>query len=419
MFGIPVLLVGSGHFQGATMWAIVIKNLMNGLLDVTLADLLSGAPGFARFFTAPPAGARPLRTHLSRAFLLATAVPFLTLNVAIDWIHANRLQNEAGAHIHEAVTRVVGDANDFVDKHHTGILALAQVLTQETRSRLDSSDPWLEKFHQLYPEFRALAVIDRNGKLAAVSPRTTPDGRKLIGTDLSDRRYFKETLASKLPYISDVFAGRQMGTDPILTLTAPILNDDGSVRAILSGSLPCSRFKEFGASLSSFKESEMVILDQQSRVIFASNDAPFQPLEKLSGTPILTASERARDGFYTLTRPSYSTAVEPRLASLGRTNAGWTLIISQPLSVILAQSADYYFVTAGWLLVALLVSTLGAARMSRRLTRPVDGLLQRVSTFRDEWTPPGASRAPHRVAQALRRWSWLGWSRTSTAWPCA
>jgi signal transduction histidine kinase len=381
MFGIPVLLVGSGHFQGATMWAIVIKNLMNGLLNVTVADLLTSAPALARFFAAPPAEARPLRTHLARAFLLATAVPFLTLNVAIDWIHANRLQNEAGAHIHEAVTRVVSDANGFVEKHHSGILALGKVLEEETRNGLDRGDPWLEKFHEIYPEFRTLALIDPQGHLAAVNPRTTPDGRNPMGVDLSDRVYFKETLASKGPYISDVFMGRQMGSDPILTLTAPILNDDGSVRAVLSGSLPCVRFKEFGASLSSLKESEMVILDQRSRVIFASPDAPFQPLQQLSGTPILTAASQAHDGFYSLTRNSYSTAVEPRLASLGRTDAGWTLIISQPLSVILAQSADYYLVTAGWLLVGLLVSTLGAARMSARLTRPVEGLVGRARTF--------------------------------------
>jgi signal transduction histidine kinase len=381
MFGIPVLLTGSHQFQGAAMWAIVIKNLMNGLLDVTVADLLTGTPGLANLLSAPRAEARPLRMHLSRAFLLATAVPFLTLNVAIDWIHASRLQTEAGAHINEAVTRVVGDANNFVEKHRTGILALAQVLQQETAKGLERGDPWLEKFHDLYPEFRTLAVINAQGRLAAVNPRTTPDGRNVMGTDLSDRGYFKTTLASRQPFISDVFMGRQMGSDPILTLTAPILNADGSVRAVLSGSLPCARFKEFGASLSSFKESEMVILDQQTRVIFASANAPFKPLQQLAGTPILTLAAQAKDGFYSLTRHPYSTAIEPRLASLGRTNAGWTLIISQPLSVILAESADYYLVTASWLLFGLLVSTLGAARMSARLTRPVDGLVDRVGNF--------------------------------------
>jgi signal transduction histidine kinase len=381
MFGIPVLLLGSGHLQGATMWAIVIKNLMNGLLDVTIADLMTSAPVLGRFFAAGKAEVRPLRTHLARAFLLATAVPFLTLNLAIDWIHANRLQDEAGAHIHEAVTRVVSDANNFVEKNHSGILALARILEEDTGSGLEHGDPWLEKFHELYPEFRTLAVISPSGLLTAVNPRTTPDGRNVKGTDLSDRIYFKETLASKRPYVSDVFMGREMGIDPILTLTAPILNKDGSVRGVLSGSLPCARFKDFGASLSSFKESEMVILDQQGRVIFASAGAPFRPLERLEGDPILSDAARAQNGFYTLTRHSYSTAVEPRLASLGRTGAGWTLIISQPLSVILAQSADYYLVTAGWLLVGLLVSTLGAARMSAQLTRPVEGLVRRVDAF--------------------------------------
>lgn len=160
MFGIPVLLLATHTRLDATpMWALVIKNLMNGMVDVTLADLITGLPGAAKIFAPPPVEAKPLRTHLSRGFLLATAVPFLTLNVAIDWIHAARLETEAGAHIHEAVARAVGDANDFVEKHQAGIASLAMILESETRKSLEPGDVWLEKFHTLYPAFRTLAVI--------------------------------------------------------------------------------------------------------------------------------------------------------------------------------------------------------------------------------------------------------------------
>ncbi len=396
LFGIPVLLLATHTRLDATpLWAMVIKSLMNGMVDVTIADLLTGLPGTARIFAPPPAEAQPLRTHLSRGFLLATAVPFLTLNVAIDWIHAARLETEAGAHIHEAVARAVGDANDFVDKHRSGIASLAAVLESETNKSLEPGDVWLEKFHTLYPAFRTLAVIEPSGRLALSNPRFTPDGRDVRGTDLSDRLYFRETLATRKPFVSDVFLGREMGADPIVTLTAPILNEDGSVRAVLSGSLRCARFTDFGNSLVSLKQNEMVILDQQRRVIFASNGAPFKDMQPLNGNVLVTAAATASDGYYKITRHPFSSAIEPRLASLDHTQAGWTLIISQPLAVVLAQSSNYYLVTAGWLLIGLLVSTFGAARMSAKLTKPVQGLVDRVDRFVTSGPEQAPSEIPH------------------------
>jgi signal transduction histidine kinase len=382
MFGIPILLLATHNFEPTPMWALVMKSLMNGLLDVTLADLLTGWPTLARWFAAAPARAQPLRLHLSRGFLLATAVPFLTLNVAIDWIHSTRLQSEAGALIHETVTRVVGEADDFIDKHQGGVLTLANILQHDSSLDPSHATVLLREFHRVYPAFRLMTFTSRQGRVLAADPENFPDGRTQIGSDNSDREYFKGTLATGRPYLSDVFISRQyMGADPIVVLTAPIKDADGSMKAMIHASLLCARFQDLGENLKSLKLSETVLLDRQNRVIFASPGAPFQPLEALTGSPLLSAAAQAHDGFYRWTRRPDSPTAEPRLASLGRTGAGWTLIISQPLSVVLAESANYYLVTAGWLLVGLLVSTVGAARMSAQLTRPVEGLVERVGTF--------------------------------------
>ena len=69
------------------------------------------------------------------------------------------------------------------------------------------------------------------------------------------------------------------------------------------------------------------------------------------------------------------------MASTARTDAGWTVVISQPKAVVLVQSMDYYAVTACWVLLGLLLSTVGAHRMGARLTRPVEGLVERVKRF--------------------------------------
>jgi signal transduction histidine kinase len=398
--GVPIILGVKHPMQTAPLWAIAIRNLLNGLLDVTLADLLTGWPRLVRLFAGTPKP-QPLRTHLSRGFLLATAVPFLTLNVAIDWIHASRLEREAGAHIHETVVRAVADTNNFVDKHRAGLLALEELLENEPDFVLAQN--WIDRYHNVYPAFRTLACISASGKVLASSPDKTPDGHSVAGTDVSDRTYFKETLISRHPYISDVFLSRELGNDPIVSVTAPVLAADGSVRAIIYGSLRCSRFTGLGDSLSSLKQSELVILDQQNRVIFAGAGAPFQPLEPLGDGSLMTAARRGHSAFFRENRVPRNGAPEARLASMGRTDAGWTVLISQPLSVVLAESLDYYLATACWVLIGLLVSTLGARWLSTRLTRPVEGLVERVGRFVMDGSVPEPTPMPQTAPLELIR----------------
>ncbi len=321
----------------SAMVAIVIKNLLNGLLNVTVADLFTGWRKVGSFLQAPPTPSLPLRTHLSRGFLLATAIPFLLLNIGIDWIHAARLKDEAGGHIHEAVARVVGDTNSFIDKHQAGVLAAADLLEHDSRLDLKHAASVLESVHRIYPTFRTMAYIGNSGQILAADPPTAPDGRHLIGADLSDRPYFKKTLSMGAPYVSDVFMSRQMGTDPIVTLTAPVWNPDGTIRGIAYGSLRCSLFKELWTSLSSLEQGQMLIVDQNDIVIYASPGVKAKPLDNLKSRNIRGMAAKSGKPFFSV-RLKFRDSAEPvpLLASLGTTHAGWALAVWQPLSAVLA-----------------------------------------------------------------------------------
>lgn len=399
--GLALNHAGLGYLS-APVWAILIMNLLSGLLNVTLADFLTGWPLLARWMGGLRAALPPLRTYLSRGLLLATAVPFLALNIAIDWMHGSRLEAEAGAHIHEAVMRVVGEADNFVNKHQAGMAALAAVIERGQDLDLAHTDGWLEEFHKLYPTFRTLACMDSSGLVAAINPRTGKNGRRVLDSKvyLSDREYFQQTMATGQPFVSDVVLGREMGADPIMILSAPVKNPDGSVRAVLSGSLRCDRFQAFGASLAALKGNEMLILDRLDRVIFATPGAPFQPLQPLHGTPLLQLAATSPATFFKESahpRPAKGREMEARLSSLRRTQAGWTIVISQPLAVVLAESLDYYFVTACWVLIGLLVSTLGARKISTMLTKPVESLAARVGRLEAD----GGLPSPTPVAESV------------------
>ena len=117
-------------------------------------------------------------------------------------------------------------------------------------------------------------------------------------------------------------------------------------------------------------------------MIFASSGAPFQPLESLASSPMLLAGAQSpKKAFRAERRVSKAgqrASFEDRLTSLAHTKAGWTIVLSQPLGVIVAESTSYYLVTAIWVLIGLLISTLGAKQLSKSLTGPVEGLAQRL-----------------------------------------
>jgi signal transduction histidine kinase len=384
---VGLLLIVSPRFLAWTpptpLIAVDIKNLLNGLLDVTLADLLTGFPPVLRLFGGGQPSPQPLRAHLSRGFLLATAVPFLTLNIAIDWIHANRLEREAGAHIQEAVARSVSDVDGFIDKHRMGMLALAEIAERGSRAQVEESTGWLDEFHRIYPQFRTVSIISPEGKVTAASPAYSPTGNRAAGVDVTDREYFQAARSTGKVFISEVIPARQMGADAIVVLAVPVKNGDGSLRGVLSGSLRCSLFDRLSASLGSLPSSEMVILDRHQRVVYATAGAPLEPLQ--DGAALVNAIPDGSGKYFQVKRPirgrTLRGAAQVRIESAARTNAGWTLAISQPKSVVLAQSMDYYGVTACWVLLGLVLSTVGARRMGVKLTRPVEGLVERVNRF--------------------------------------
>src|SRR5487761_1220664 len=125
--GVPILYLlhhaGIG-FQTHALWSIVGEKILAGLLDVTFADFLTGWPVLKRLLAAPETPAQPLRSHLSRGFLLATAAPFLTLNLALDWVQANRQEAESGADLHEAVVHVAGRISGMIESQRAALLTM-------------------------------------------------------------------------------------------------------------------------------------------------------------------------------------------------------------------------------------------------------------------------------------------------------
>jgi diguanylate cyclase (GGDEF)-like protein/PAS domain S-box-containing protein len=110
----------------------------------------------------------------------------------------------------------------------------------------------VKKFDTFYAQSPALLqlfdrvfVLDTSGIVKTAYPDTDS---KLIGVDLSERRYFQRVMAFAKPVISDPLRGKVSGA-PLIDIAAPILDAEGNVIAVMVGVLPLSKknfLGEFG-----------------------------------------------------------------------------------------------------------------------------------------------------------------------------
>ncbi|MFZ4858646.1 MAG: PAS domain S-box protein [Desulfuromonadaceae bacterium] len=76
-------------------------------------------------------------------------------------------------------------------------------------------------------------LFDANGRIVAELPL----GTSRTGQDFSYRDYLKITFATKAPHISDPYISSQSHKHPAIMLTAPVFDRNGTVAAVLCGSI--------------------------------------------------------------------------------------------------------------------------------------------------------------------------------------
>jgi hypothetical protein len=117
-------------------------------------------------------------------------------------------------------------------------------------------------------------------------------------SNLKDRDYFQNALATRQAYVSDGRAGARSATArsmPLVVISAPIMTTDGKVRGVLAASLNLEKFTNFGRDYATINRGRITILDRQNRVVYSNSHsyAFMQQLHKL-----VHASAQAKDAFF-------------------------------------------------------------------------------------------------------------------------
>lgn len=211
--------------------------------------------------------------------LLAT-IPLVLLSVLQTVLYQRDRQASASDRLLEAADAVGTGIDEYLENHRRAALSLATALSRGERLDSGSLESWLARQHALFPGFLTMIVTDRDGRILAASPPTGTDGRPIAGAGwrVDDRAYFREPLRTGQPYISELFQGRGFGSDPIVAISAPIVDQRGEFAGIVEGSLNLQDFERFSSVHHRMRGFEVIVLDAKGFVLWASPGAGLSPL---------------------------------------------------------------------------------------------------------------------------------------------
>lgn len=416
VLGLPLLVylyVIHMNFRGIAGWSIIIADSLNGLLNVTIAEIILTLTPLYRLLPASDyyVTPRPLRTQLFQGFVSVTAIPILFLSVTQANLHAKSEQVEAGNRLREASQAINDSVDEYLEQHLNAIISLAEIIGEQPNLQTEGLNRRLEKLHTIYDGFHLMLVINKKGLPIAAHPLITPEAVQTLDwvSTLSDRAYFAQPMATGKPYISGAFLGRKFRPQPIVALSAPIFDAQKQTVGVAEGSLDLSKFDQLAQGYATIREAVILITDKDGNLVYSSNTGLYAQLQPLAGMPIMTAAEAsANQPFYYFDQPDVDSFHVSRYLSVRTINprTGWQVLIQQPVLQIQRENQKFYLLTIIWTLIAAAFAILFAKLIANNITKPIETLVGKVREFNIAGLPQGqrsiAKTSPYEVVELAR-----------------
>jgi diguanylate cyclase (GGDEF)-like protein len=130
-----------------------------------------------------------------------------------------------------SVAQVADGIDQKLVVHRDFVQAGTRTIPPEIIEDVGKLQTWADQRHGLRAIFSDIFVISAKGVVLAETPLR---GRQ--GLDVSDREYFRTTVETRKPYISKPFISKSI-KEPIVAFSAPVLDKNGAVVLVLSGTL--------------------------------------------------------------------------------------------------------------------------------------------------------------------------------------
>lgn len=208
-------------------------------------------------------GSIKLRITLAAIAAMAAGVALATV-VLVRQAERDMLTRQRDAQLSEVVAVARELSARVVERQQALRLSAGQL-----DPALMRDDAGLKRFLDNKPllrhQFANVFVATASGRMLAYADRA---GVRRPEIDLSDRSYFRRTLAERRPIVSEPVPGRVSG-EPVVVFTQPLIDAQGMVFGVLGGALRLASRDLLGEVASAADEVEVlkVVTDAQGRLL--------------------------------------------------------------------------------------------------------------------------------------------------------
>jgi len=341
-----------------------------------------------------------LSVRLYDLLVLFTAVPILAFAIyakhrdARNHIEKTRLEliNHSGS--------IARELQSYLTYNQRSIASMAASFKLKSLESQEEIEGFLARQSQLHPAFLTMVIANASGIVTAGYLPNDHSGHSIgdLKLDVSDRMYFSEVKRTKKPYISGVFQGRGIGSDPIVAMSAPLFSSDGNFLGIVEGSLDLAQLRFLGSQFGNPERSTVVILDSNKKVIYAPPKAGYDILQDVGEEPFFTKVTH-QDGLEQIHRPDGRRQESTFAYSIKLPSSGWHVVVTYYLTVELATLNGRSLVFAIITLNLIAFASFMAQTFSRKMAEPLRALIAKSQIIN---TGHPASLEPIRVAGSPR-----------------
>ena len=327
-------------------------------------------------------GRGSLRNGLVAGLTLIGSLPIMALGILLADRSAEDRLDRTAIRMESAVDTFVASVDQFFDKHVSGMTSSAAAISSASRFDEVSMTRWLMLYHRVYTDYLTMLYADIDGNIATATSSMTGFLQpldELTAQNVADRAYFREPLRQGTTFTSEVFEGRGFGNDPIVAISAPLRNADGAYVGVIEGSLNLGAFKEIDRQRPLMDGAEIILVDQQNRVIYSTETAGYAPLQLIASEPFIDIDKNAEPHTEYFFEDPDSTARFLGVSAL--TANGWRAYLRVPVASIRQQVWADYRASAGIVIFSVALAWLLAASMVSRISRSIDDMNRAIAGF--------------------------------------
>ena len=216
------------------------------------------------------------------------------------------------------------------------------------------------------PSFDSIAWLDPTGGVRVRLPADP-----LAPLNVGDREYFRSTIASGQPFVSDALFSRVDGR-PLVALAVPVQDDRGNLTGVLAAAVTLQQLEraldEFGAR----PMSAVFVVDRSGQLAVGG---PLGSVANVSSSPLVGRARVERSG--AMTAADGLSGERNRLVAFRDVPTGsWLVFFDEPEDEVFGPARRTLWLTLGGLAAVAIAALAGASWTGRRLDRLAAGQQQ-------------------------------------------